>query len=88
MSSLVEGHRCQIEAPSNRTIVQIFEYERQFRSETILLRDEMFRRLPEEMQKDRRTSIFHYEFVNNSIAMGEVADDLERLALSLPIGTR
>ena len=47
----------------------------------------MSRRLPEEMQKDRRTSIFHYEFVNNSIAMGEVADDLERLALSLPIGT-
>ena len=78
-----------IENSRQKSTQQLIEYDRQFRSETILLRDEMIRRLPEERYKDQRTPIFHYEVVNgSSYAMRRVTDDLERLALSLPIATR
>lgn len=57
------------------------EYDRQFKIDTILMRDEMLSRLPEHKKDERTYSM--YEHPTNPIGMGMVADDLEKLAKSL-----
>ena len=54
------------------------EYDRQFKVDTIILRDELLSRLPKEAKNDR--SHIMYEHPTNPIGMGMVADDLEGLA--------
>lgn len=54
------------------------EYDKQFKVDTIILRDELLSRLPKEAKKDRSHRM--YEHPTNPIGMGMVADDLERLA--------
>lgn len=58
------------------------DYNRDFRVDTILLRDELLSRLPPNAknEKEYRT----YERPTNPIGISIVADDLERLAKSLP----
>lgn len=58
------------------------EYDRRFKVETVILRDEMLSRLPSESKDERSYSM--YEHPTNPIGMGMVTDDLERLAKVLP----
>jgi len=58
------------------------DYDKRFKIETILLRDEILSRLPEETRKGHAQDM--YEYPINPLGMKEVADDLERLARSLP----
>lgn len=58
------------------------EYDSRFKVESILLRDELLSRLPPYAENEREYST--YEHPTNPIGMGMVADDLERLAKSLP----
>lgn len=57
------------------------DYDRNFKIEAIVLRDEIFSRLPESA-RGRRPDV--YEYPTNTLGMREVADDLERLAKLLP----
>lgn len=57
-------------------------YEEKFKVDTILLRDELLSRLPKDLKNEQNFST--YEHPTNPIGMGIVADDLERLAKSLP----
>jgi hypothetical protein len=59
------------------------EYDKRFKIDAILLRDEMLSRLPGTARNKRAYSI--YEHPTNPIGMGMVADDLERLAKSLEV---
>ncbi len=59
------------------------KYNRRFKVDAILLRDEMLSRLPETAKNKR--AYFVYEHPTNPIGMGMVADDLERLAKSLEV---
>ncbi len=58
------------------------DYNRDFNVDTILLRDELLSRLPSNSKNEREYRT--YEHPANPIGMGMVADDLERLAKSLP----
>lgn len=58
------------------------EYDRRFKVESILLRDELLSRLPKQ-PRDQYLAVM-YEHPTNFIGMGEVIDDLEKLAKSLP----
>jgi len=58
------------------------DYNRDFKVDTILLRDELLSRLPSSAKNEREYRT--YEHPTNPIGMGMVADDLERLAKSLP----
>lgn len=57
------------------------EYEKSFKVSTILLKDELNSRLPEDHKS--RVDDFSYEHPTNPIGMTMVADDLERLARTL-----
>ena len=59
------------------------EYDRRFKVEGILLRDELLSRLPGTVKNERADSL--YEHPTNPIGMGMVADDLERMAKSLEL---
>jgi hypothetical protein len=61
------------------------EYDRKYRIDSILLRDELLARLPPEARHEREFRM--YEHPTNAIGIGMVADDLERLAKSLPVTT-
>lgn len=74
-------HR-QTEEMSRRSFQRSADYDRQFKVEAILLRDEILSRLPPTARDDRKFGL--YEHPTNPIGMGMVADDLERLARSLP----
>ena len=54
------------------------EYDRRFKVDTILLRDELRSRLPD--YKPEREDRFLYEHPTNPIGMGMIADDLEKMA--------
>jgi hypothetical protein len=58
-------------------------YDSRFKVDTILLRDEILSRLPANAKNEREFRT--YEHPTNPIGMGMVADDLERLAKSLPV---
>jgi len=58
-------------------------YDTRFKVDTILLRDELLGRLPSTAKNQREYST--YEHPTNPIGMGMVADDLERLAKSVPL---
>jgi len=58
------------------------EYSSRFRSEAILIRDEVLSRLPTD-RKDK-FAYDQYEFPTNLIGLQRVIDDLERLTKSLP----
>jgi hypothetical protein len=57
-------------------------FTRNFKTDSILLRDEMLSRLPKGSKNDE--AYFLYENPINTICMTMVTDDLERLAKSLP----
>lgn len=56
------------------------EYERRFKVDTLMLRDELLSRLPDYQSKVRE---FTYEHPTNYFGFNGVADDLERMAKSL-----
>ncbi len=58
------------------------EYDRKFKANTIVLRDELLSRLPQSAHAQRPG--VSYEHPTNPIGMGMVTDDLERLAKLLP----
>ncbi len=58
------------------------DYDRQFKTDTIVLRDELQSRLPLSARAQRPG--VSYEYPTNPIGMGMVADDVERLAKLLP----
>ncbi|WP_433583539.1 hypothetical protein [Paenibacillus amylolyticus] len=58
-------------------------YDSLFKVDTILLRDELLSRIPKNIKNEIKYSI--YEHPTNPLGMGEVADDLEQLAKSLPV---
>lgn len=58
------------------------EYNEKFRSDAILIRDEILSRLPKD-QKNKRA--YHsYEYPTNLLGLQEVVNDLEKLANNLP----
>ncbi|CAG1065531.1 hypothetical protein BAC1_01114 [uncultured bacterium] len=59
------------------------DYNTLFKVDTILLRDELLSRLPSSAKREQEYRT--YEYPTNLIGMTAVADDLERLAKSLPI---
>lgn len=67
---------------SLRSFRQSPEYDKRFKVETIVLRDELLTRLPNESKNEQGYA--RYEHPVNPIGMGMVADDLERLAKLLP----
>ncbi len=71
---------------SNQLISESYEicgeYDRRFKVDALLLRDELLSRLPKEAKK-RAYSL--YEHPINPICRGMVADDLERMAKSLEL---
>jgi hypothetical protein len=66
----------------------IAEYKRKYRSEAMLMRNEILSRLPENAEEKNRTvlgaSIEHYELIINTFMFEAVADNLAKLAMSLP----
>ena len=60
-------------------------FDARFKVDTILLRDELLSRLPSTAKNQREYGT--YEHPTNPIGMGMVADDLERLAKSIPLAT-
>lgn len=58
------------------------DYDKQFQSKSILLRDELLSRLPKQERKGMLDSL--YEHPTNPIGMGRLCNDLEQLALKLP----
>ena len=67
---------------SQRSVQISFEYEKEFKTDSILLRDELLSRLPKGLRDDRAYSM--YEHPINSIARHLAVDDLERMAKVLP----
>ncbi|MFI5398363.1 MAG: hypothetical protein ACHQ9S_22735, partial [Candidatus Binatia bacterium] len=65
-------------ASMQRSLERNSEYDRRFKVDAFLLRDELLSRLPGESREDRAYGM--YEHPTNPIGMGIVADDLERLA--------
>ena len=59
------------------------EYNKKFKVDTILLRDELLSRLPSTLKNEKEHTT--YEYPTNPLGMGTVVDDLERLAKNLPI---
>jgi len=59
------------------------EFERRFKVDAILLRDEMNSRLPQELKQENESSRRRYEHPVNTFCIKEVSDDLERKAKSL-----
>ena len=64
------------------------EYKRKYKSEAMLIRNEILSRVPENAEEKNRTvlgaSIEHYELIINTFMFEAVADNLARLAMSLP----
>ena len=64
------------------------EYKRKYKSEAILMRNEILSRLPENAEEKNRAvlgaSIEHYELAINAFIFEAVTDNLARLAMSLP----
>lgn len=60
------------------------EYDRKFKTDAILLRDELLARLPNQGKNDAEAHI--YEHPTNPIVIGMIADNLEKLAKSLQVG--
>ncbi len=58
------------------------EYDSRFKVDAILLRDELLSRLPKQLKNEQAYSM--YEHPTNRLGMQGIADDLERLAKSLP----
>jgi hypothetical protein len=59
------------------------EFEKRFKVDAILLRDEMNSRLPDEIKQETESSRSRYEHPVNTFCIREVSDDLERKAKSL-----
>jgi len=59
------------------------EFEKRFKVDAILLRDEMNSRLPQEMKQETESSRSRYEHPVNTFCIREISDDLERKAKSL-----
>lgn len=73
-----------LEAETHNTITSPsvdLEYEEKFKSDAIILRDELISRLPKNTKKDRN---FMYEHPTNMIGLQKIIDDLEILTKSLP----
>lgn len=69
----------------NPTLALMSLYETNFKVNAILLKDELLRRLPDEISSSRDTnSFFDYEHPTNPIGLSMVLDDLELLARSIP----
>ena len=64
------------------TLKATSEYDSRFKTDTILLRDELLSRLPKEMKSQRVYN--RYEHPVNRLAIEDIASDLEILAKSLP----
>jgi hypothetical protein len=58
------------------------DYQKNFLSECILIRDELYKRLPKRLQRSNLASL--YKNPPNVLAIEAIADDLELLAKSLP----
>lgn len=65
----------------NNTYERNDEYDRRFKVDAIMLRDEMLSRLPN--YKPENTFEFSYERPTNFFGFGFVADDLEKMAKAL-----
>jgi len=59
------------------------EFEKRFKVDAILLRDEMNSRLPQEIKQETEFSRSRYEHPVNTFCIREISDDLERKAKSL-----
>jgi hypothetical protein len=73
-----------LEAETHNTITSPsidLEYGEKFKTDAIVLRDELLLRLPKNTKKDRN---FMYEHPTNLIGVQKIIDDLEILAKSLP----
>jgi hypothetical protein len=62
---------------------RIARYDREFKVDAIILRDELLARLPARFRQEKRPWLM-YEHPVNPIGMTEVADNLEMLAKALP----
>jgi hypothetical protein len=58
------------------------EYKDKYWAEAILLRNELYRRLPKKLQQPRLGGI--YQYPTNILGVGVIADHLELLSKSLP----
>ncbi|HBC3807720.1 TPA: DUF4935 domain-containing protein [Vibrio alginolyticus] len=73
------------ELERNPTAALMGMYETNFKVNAILLRDELLRRLPAELNSRRDASSFlDYEHPTNPIGLSSILDDLEFLARSMP----
>ena len=86
-SAKTENERIQVWTQfSNRLVQRSFEanldFSRRLGTDSILLRDELLSRLPK-ASKDDKVYEF-YEHPTNVLGMTALANDLERLAKSLP----
>ncbi len=73
-----------MEAETHNTVTMPsidFEYDGKFKSDAVLLRDELLSRLPKDANKDRN---YLYEHPGNTIGLQKIIDDLEMLAKRLP----
>ena len=79
-----EQYEAEWEKERKRSNDLMFRYESEAKSDAILLRDEIFSRLPKEIQPPgedpARFRSSMYEHPTNPIGLDTVADDLERLA--------
>lgn len=69
-------------AMSRASSERMSEWERRFKVEALMLRDELLSRLPKQERPERAD--FNYEHPVNYFGYCEVADDLERMAKQLP----
>ena len=67
------------DAITQYSYTQRAEYEKKFKIDAILLRDEILTRIPRD-SINKSISFSYYEYPTNYLVMKEVADDLERLA--------
>ena len=71
-------------ASSEQSTKDHAEYDARFKAETILLRDELWERLPKDVRTTERKFPLDYARPTNPIGMEWVSNDLERLAKALP----
>jgi hypothetical protein len=81
---LLRLHDQETNAIIQQSLKTAADYEQQFKTDTILLRDELLSRLPP-TPLDVHAK-FMFESPTNRIGMGMVADELDRLAKSIPVG--
>lgn len=73
-----------MEAETHNTVTMPaidIEYNEKFKSDAVLLRDELLSRLPKDANKDRS---YMYEHPGNTIGLQKIIDDLKMLAKRLP----